>query len=50
MDVDGTVEGKNYPQWHHGIAQHNEDAWDELIAQLKALVTDAGGAWLDMRS
>ena len=51
VDADGVSEGENYPHtWHDGIAQHNENVWDEFIAQLKTLVTDAGGAWLDMRS
>jgi len=43
------VEGKNYPQWHDGVAQYNESVLDEFLDKLKALVTNAAGSWTDNR-
>jgi len=49
VGTDGVSEGENYPQWHDGIAQHNENVWDAFISQLESLVKDAGGSWSDNR-
>ena len=43
------VEGKNYPQWHAGIAQHNANVLEKFLDELKALVTNAAGSWTDNR-
>jgi hypothetical protein len=36
-------EGKIYPVWHHGIAVHNQGAWDEFVHRLSYIMRIAGG-------
>ncbi|KAI4941923.1 hypothetical protein J4E91_010473 [Alternaria rosae] len=50
VGADGVSEGRNYPQWHDGIAKHNESVLEEFLDQLKALVMNAAGSWTDNRS